>query len=134
MGQIFNRIKNIARAYGSEARNNSAWQESMLNSSDDELRRIIDELNSDRTAEVPPQPPPTKNETLPAEVVKAHITLNCPVGSSRDNMKKAYRTAISTWHPDRFSGKPKEEQTRAHQRAHEINAAYITLKNHYSIT
>jgi molecular chaperone HscB len=59
------------------------------------------------------------------------MVLNVPVGSSVDDIKKAYRTLIASWHPDRFASATANEQQQAHARAHEINSAYVALRNHY---
>ena len=134
MGQIFDRIKRIAKSYGNDADHSTTWAESILSSDDDELRRIIEELSSGEpsrqthTNHQPPPPPPT---SIPDDVKRAHTTLNVPVGATPADMKMAYRTAIAQWHPDKFVNVSPEEHTRAQQRAREINAAIITLKNHY---
>ena len=131
MGQIFNRIKRITRSLGADERTPSAWDESLLSSDDDELRRIIDELSGDESTNSQPPPPPQQHGNVPVEVLKAHTILNVAVGSTTDLMKKAYRTAIAKWHPDRFTQASASDHEVAQQRAREINAAFITLKNHY---
>lgn len=132
MGQIFDRIKRIAKSYGTDAHHSSAWTESMLSSDDDELRAIIDELSSGEPSNMPPPPPPPpRSSTIPPDVMRAHTTLNVPVGATHAEMKKQYRSAIAQWHPDKFVNVAPEEHARAQQRAREINAAYITLKTHY---
>lgn len=118
MGQIFDRIKNIARAYASDVQNDSSWAERTISAYDDELH----------------QPPANQPPALSREILKAHTTLNVAVGSSPDDVKMAYRTAISQWHPDKFVTASQGEQATAHSRAHEINAAYKALKNHYRIS
>ncbi|MBC8124763.1 MAG: J domain-containing protein [Candidatus Kapabacteria bacterium] len=131
MGQIFDRIKRITRSLGADQRTPSTWDESLLSSDDDELRRIIDELSGDESTNSQPPPTPQPHGNIPAEVLKAHTILNVAVGSTTDLLKKAYRTAIAKWHPDRFSQASAADHAVAQQRAREINAAYITLKNHY---
>jgi len=128
MGQIFDRIKRITRSLGADERTPTSWDESLLSSDDDELRRIINELSADGSSN---SAPPPNRGTIPADVLKAHTILNVAVGSATDHMKKAYRTAIAKWHPDRFSQASASDHAVAQQRAREINAAYITLKNHY---
>jgi DnaJ-domain-containing protein 1 len=130
MGQIFDRITNILRSRLADDRQPSAWADHMLSADDDELRRIIDELSSDGTPPPPPrsEPPP---RTVPPDVERAHTTLGVAVGADVATIKKAYRSAIARWHPDRFANAPADEHARAQARAREINTAYITLKNHY---
>ncbi|MBK6290956.1 MAG: hypothetical protein IPF59_04250 [Ignavibacteria bacterium] len=62
MGQIFDRIKRIAKSYGNDADHSTTWAESILSSDDDELRRIIEELSSgepSRQTHTNHQPSPT---------------------------------------------------------------------------
>ena len=48
MGQIFDRIGRIARAYWNDATPSSSdWAERLVADEDDELRRIIEELQND---------------------------------------------------------------------------------------
>ncbi|MEY3387062.1 MAG: DnaJ domain [Bacteroidota bacterium] len=114
----------------------------MIDSDDDELRRIIEELSRDGSAgesshtstsdrSAPRQPP---SPELPQEVLRAHTMLNVPVTADGPTIKQAYKSAIARWHPDRHVHSPADEQARAHQRAREINDAYATLKKFYSIT
>ncbi len=139
MGQLFNRLRNFARSHARSSDSDLQWAERMVGNDDDELKRIIDELHKDytegrstRTSERTSQTRErSSSQTLPPEVLRAHTTLNIPVGSSIDQIKKAYRSSIATWHPDRFATATPDEQKHAHTRAHEINAAYIALRNHY---
>lgn len=119
MGQLFNRIRNFARSSFSTELDRE-WAERILREDDEELRRIIDEL-----------PPVQPKRKLPADVLRAHTQLNIPVGASTEDMKKAYRTAIATWHPDRFAQASAEDQTKAQHQARAINAAYLLLKDFY---
>lgn len=132
MGQIFDRIKRITKSYSANSAADASWAENVLSQDDDELRRIIDELSNGGSNTS--TPPPQSNPDIPAEVLKAHTILNIAVGAAPVEMKKAYRTAIARWHPDRFSQATATDHTNAQQRAREINAAYITLKTHYSFT
>ncbi|MFM8771541.1 MAG: DnaJ family molecular chaperone [Candidatus Kapaibacterium sp.] len=144
MGQLLNRLRSFVRTSVSSSRNEreSAWADRMLNSDDDELRRIIDELNADAStsshhsqsrpsAERPRQ---GASSAPPPEVLKAHTTLNVPVSADAAAIKQAYRSSIAAWHPDRHASASPEQQATALRRAREINEAYLILKKYYSIT
>ncbi len=139
MGQLFNRLRNFARSQVRSSESDLQWAERMVGNDDDELRRIIDELHRDytegrstrdtgRTSQTHER---SSGPTMPQAVLKAHTTLNVAVGATVDEIKKAYRSSIATWHPDRFATATPDEQKHAHTRAHEINAAYVTLRDHY---
>lgn len=127
---IFNRIKNIVASELSSHRSPSPSIEDILSGDDDELRRIIDELSRDTP---PPTPPPAPPPSVPQHIIAAHTVLNVPVGSSHEHIKKAYRTSIAAWHPDRFAQADPETHAKANARAREITSAYQTLKTYYGI-
>ncbi len=121
MGQIFDRINRIARAHWSSLTDSdTAWAERVLSSDDDELRRIIDELQSE-----PPSP------SVPPDVAQALRVLGLPTTATAEEVRSAYRRLIAQWHPDRFVGATAEEQHRAQERARELNAAYLLLKAYH---
>jgi len=114
----------------------------MMNSDDEELRRIIDELNADAstTSQSGPSRPSGERprqgagNAPPPEVLKAHTTLNVPVSADATTIKQAYRSSIAAWHPDRHASASPDQQANALRRAREINGAYLILKKYYSIT
>ncbi len=101
----------------------------MLESEDDELRRLINELSAD-SEDTGTFAPPTN---VPADVVRAHTVLNVPVGATPAEIKKAYKTSITRWHPDKFANAPADEHSKAVAMAHALNNAYATLKRYYRI-
>lgn len=141
MGQLFNRLRSFARSQVRSSETDLQWAERMVGNDDNELRRIIDELHRDytegrntggsgKTSQTHTRAR-SSSPTVPPAVLKAHTTLNVAVGATIDEIKKAYRSSIATWHPDRFASAAPDEQKHAHTRAHEINAAYLTLRDHY---
>lgn len=121
MGQIFDRISRLARAYVNDSRTpDQAWAEQMLGSDDDELRRIIDELHAQ------PQTP-----NVPDDVRRAFTILGIAVTHDQQAIKDAYRAAIAQWHPDRYVNASPADHQRAQERSREINAAYLLLKAYY---
>lgn len=139
MGQLFNRLRDFARSQMRASDAELRWAERTIGNDDDELRRIIDELHNEHTQNSQSEKNTQNRESaqqktspqLPKEIVQAHMVLNVPVGATVDDIKKAYRTLIATWHPDRFASATAKEQQQAHARAHEINSAYVALRNHY---
>ncbi len=87
---------------------------------DHELRRIIEELNRTQAKQQSPKPSGT--------VEWAYRTLGITPSASNDQIKAAYRRAISQTHPDRFARASEEQQRLAARRAQEINRAYAFLK------
>ncbi len=121
MGQIFDRIGRLARAYWNDAAPTSTdWAERLISDEDEELRQIIDELQAE-----PPTP------SIPREVMEALGVLELRTGSDAAVVKSAYRRLISQWHPDRHVNASTDEQAHARQRAQEINAAYLLITAYY---
>ncbi len=139
MGQLFDRLRDFARSQMRASDAELRWAERTIGNDDEELRRIIDELHreytegghSQRSNQSRQSTQQQATSKLPKEIVQAHMVLNVPVGSAVDDIKKAYRRLIATWHPDRFASATAKEQQQAHARAHEINSAYVALRNHY---
>jgi len=130
---IFDRIKNIARAYWTDATtDDTAWAERILESDDDELRKIIDELNAgsaqERSQQRTHQTHRASTSNVPADVMKACTILGIAHDVSVDAIKKAYRTAIYKVHPDRVATGTAAEQQAAARKAQELNAAYQVMK------
>jgi len=139
MGQLFNRLRDFARSHIATSGADIADAERMINSEDEELRRIIDELHRDYTENPNSHTQNNRHSqrhqdstvSLPPDVIDAHRCLNVALGSEPEEIKRAYRGLIATWHPDRFASASANEQQHAHTRAHEINAAYMVLRDHY---
>ncbi len=123
---ILDRIRSIFASELTSRSTHAPSIDDILSGDDDELRSIIDELASPRT---PPEPPPS----VPKHIIAAHTVLNVPVGAPHDHIKKAYRTSIAAWHPDRFANADTQTQAAANERARTITEAYQTLKTFYRI-
>ena len=59
-------------------------------------------------------------------------TLGLAPGTSRQDIKKAYRQLVKVWHPDNFSNRPQQQQ-EAEEKIKQINEAYAYLKNYKPI-
>ncbi len=120
---IFRRIAQILRAelaFRSTGRSN----DNLDRSDDEELRTIIEELQSESRARgQQAQPPRTRGP-----VEWAYRTLGVEPTASNEQIKAAYRRAIAQVHPDRFAHAPQQQQRAAAERALEINRAYAILK------
>ena len=121
MGQIIDRIIRIARAYVNDSRTEPEWAEHMLESDDDELRRIIDELGSG-------SPPPY----ISPDVREAFEVFGVDPSATDLEVKATYRRLMHQWHPDKFVNASVEERAAAQRRAAEINAAYVILKSFFA--
>lgn len=139
MGQLLNRLRDFARTQMRSGGADLRAAQRTIDGGDDELRRIIEELHRDYThgsnaTRDEPREGPRRSSgatSMPANVLNAHTTLNVAVGASIDEIKKAYRNSIATWHPDKFATAAADKQRHAHTRAHEINSAYVTLRGYY---
>jgi len=66
---------------------------------------------------------------LPATAVDAFGVLGVPENSTRSQIKAAFRSLVSKWHPDRFEGRNERERQRATEKMAVINKAYELLRN-----
>ncbi|MDD3125064.1 MAG: J domain-containing protein [Candidatus Kapabacteria bacterium] len=121
MDQIFRRIKNIAKSYI-----NDTDAERIINSDDDELRKIIDNLNAEPTkhAKQKSTPQPKPEEQLPPEVIDAYRALGLNFSAGADEIKSAYKAKIKLVHPDAAGNVAGDD------RAVRLNQAYNTLKKY----
>lgn len=137
MGQLFDRLRDLAKSHLRDQASDRPRLDTRIDD-DDELRRIIDELHRDyesSSRQSAPRSSTTEDSAstvrVPSDVLHAHTVLNVPVGSTTDMIKSAYKTAIARWHPDKFAHGDLQDQQQAHSRAHEINSAYMKLRDHY---
>jgi DnaJ-domain-containing protein 1 len=139
MGQIFNRIKNIAKSYTNDFDLDLNAAENLINGKDDELKRSIDDLNSksannnrqnrsnDPNKHYRENSKP-KDDTTTMNMDRAYSILEIDVNSSIDVIKSAYKTKMREYHPDKTQNLGKEIQDLANKKTKEINDAYSYLK------
>jgi len=146
MGQIWNRISRIAKTYLNDTSDTSA-AEHILRSDDDELKRIIDELdnpkpNGQHTTTAEQQQPYEKQQqsqhtsqqrqsqqrprTSPGgmTLIKAATVLGIRTDASVSEIKAAYKKKVLKHHPDRMANAPLDEQAQSKQIIVEVNQAY----------
>lgn len=123
MGQIFNRIKNIASSYLQDV---DLSVLDPLDNEDDDLKRMIDELRNE-----PKQKDNKEEYVKPDENVSienAYDILSVSKNSSNEELKIAYKKRVQEYHPDRVSKLGKEIQDLAEMKTKQINAAYSLIK------
>lgn len=128
MGQLFNRLSGLFSSQASSVASNLEWAEKILAIEDDELRKIISELNAGTSAQ---QGRPVRHSR--PDVDSAMAVLGLDNSHTPEDIKPAYRKAIAQWHPDIFVNAQPALHANAQTRASQINAAYILLKRHFGI-
>ncbi len=142
MGQILNRIKNLTKAYMSDS-DEEYYAQRLINADQDELKRIIDNLN------VPPKREKTHNSTnsnsnannqnkqstsnnssATITLADAYKVLEINANTDIEAIKTAYKTKIKEYHPDKVQTMGKEIQEIANRKTKEINDAYNLIKKH----
>ncbi len=127
---IFDRIKRIISSnINDDARSFST----ILDESDEQLRRLIDELgkrqssgtNDSARQQTPPSSRPSPQATI---VYRAYTLLGIKPTASVQEIKSAYRTKMREVHPDRFASASAQAQEEAKRKAQELNMAYEILE------
>ncbi len=144
MGQIFSRIKRIAKSHTNDFERSDA---SSADNQDEELRRIIDELNDSKTDDSKPDDnEPNDNESNDNEsndnkakdnaeessfgsmtYEKANAILGVNHNSTAKEIKSAYLNKIKEYHPDKVASLGDELKQLADKKTLEINLAYQFL-------
>ncbi len=131
MGQIFNRIKNIWKSQGADFDLNQANR--ILNDNDDELKKIIDDLNNPKSNQNKKQYSSNQNNNQSNhtnktnnEFINACRVLNVSPNADINQIKAAYKKLIKEHHPDKISNKNNQEF--AQRKTQEINNSYNYLK------
>ena len=94
-----------------------------------ERRRLDREINdraaraeqARRATQAPPRPPADD------PVARAYAALEVPPGSNFETVRKAYRSLMRKYHPDRHASSP-EKQKAANELAQKLTEAYDTLE------
>jgi DnaJ-class molecular chaperone len=116
MGQILNRLRDLLRSSSSPGArtrtlSDAEWQ---ALAGEDELSAAIAAAAT----------------AMPTEVVRAYSTLGVEPTASEAEIKKAYRTLLATWHPDRWQNAGTAERERAEVRTKDVMDAYRVIKEH----
>lgn len=132
MGQILNRLKNLAKVYIIE-RNETFRVEDILNSENEKLKKEIETLNNQNTKNTHYQNNNKENNINNNYSKKMDLNFACNVlgiseSASTDEIKSAYKIKIKEYHPDKVSTLGKELQELAKTKTQVINSAYEFLK------
>lgn len=131
MQQIFRRIKRIL-----EAEKNFGNDYVFSNSEDDELRRIIDELNSGNNnnksneKNTDNHSSNSNSSNYSIEYLKAINLLGVKPDADENEIRSAYIKKIKEYHPDKVHNLGEEIRKVAEKKAKEINQAYEYIKNY----
>lgn len=142
MQQIFKRIKRIL-----EAEKNFSDNSTIINDSDDELKRIIEELNQKKSEDFE-KDNSYKSRSEPSgdnfqdsnnsrngstninDLKRAFSVLEIPESSTNEEIRSAYLKKIKEYHPDRVQNLGQEIKNLADKKTKEINQAYEFIQNH----
>jgi len=136
MGQLFRRVVRIADSYLNDKA--SSLKDNPFYDKEEELKRIIDELNSYQKETQSRQKENRKNKSNTSEAhfdseqmneARACKVLMIPQGASIDEIKSAYKKRMMEYHPDRVAGLGEEIRELARTKSVEINSAYNYMKN-----
>jgi hypothetical protein len=99
--------------------------------SDEELTAEIErrrrETDQRARGDAPPPPPRVPRGSGEIEIVKAYAALEVPPGSDFATVRKAYRSLMRKYHPDRHTASP-EKQKAANELAQKLTQAYDLLE------
>ena len=134
MGQILNRFIRVVKS----KMNSDNYDYTLRDNSDDELKKIIDELNNNKKINEEKEKY-SKNKTRNSydnasdkknemNIDYAFKILNISSNSSIDEVKTAYKQKIKEYHPDRVASLGKELQVLAEQKTQEINECYNLIR------
>jgi DnaJ-domain-containing protein 1 len=127
MGQIFNRFKKYVK---SEINSDDDIRkaEKMIGSEDDELRRIIEELNEVKKEEKKREESQTREDTSTMNAGIAYSILDIPQNATIEQIKAAYRVKLKEYHPDKVAHLGEELKQLAAKKTLQINNAYDYIK------
>ena len=85
---------------------------------------IMDKPKDRPTPEMQPDPPPDQNRESEQAEPTWHDTLNVPPDATAAEIRHAYRTLMSQYHPDKVANLGDELKIVAERKSKEINVAY----------
>lgn len=127
MGQILNRIRKLW-----EAERN--YDKTQFDNQDEDLKRIIDELNQVKNAadynnENRKKEDRSKFESGTNSSERAYEILGLSSNASDEEIRAAYLKKIKEYHPDKVQNLGEEIRILAEKKTSEINQAYEYIKN-----
>ncbi len=139
MGQIINRIINIAKSYSNDDDLSTANR--VINSDEDNLKKIINDLNKKKESQKETfnsrkdtnnsNSSTNNNHSATDDKItsdKAYSILELTFNCSVEEIKSAYKAKIKEYHPDKVHNLGREIQELAAKKTKDINTAYSFLK------
>ena len=123
MGQILNRVFRVAKSYMNDSETNSSHVDI---DKDDELKRIIDELNN---SEKKQEERKKEYNSVKMNLHEAFAVLNINQNAQVEEIKSAYKNKIKEYHPDRLENFGDELKELARKKTQDINEAYSIIRN-----
>jgi DnaJ-domain-containing protein 1 len=132
MGQLFNRF---SRYIKSEIDDYEVTSHKNADDSNEDLKRIINELNSEKInnekkADASNNSRKSKEEKKVFTLDEAYLILDLKSDATVDEIKSSYKQKMKEYHPDRVANLGIELKQLAEQKTQEINRAYELLKKY----
>jgi DnaJ-domain-containing protein 1 len=126
MIQILRRLSRIAKSYFSD----EISAKSSYSTDDDELKRIIDELNKKDGSKNSSgkSEPKQKSDNSKSNISDAYNILGVRHNATVQEIKAAYRAKMMDYHPDRTMNSSEEQKRIGLEKARQIINAYERIK------
>jgi len=134
---IISRIINIANSQNSIFKQGFEKNIELINEEDDELKRIIEELNQNSTNETVDfstvsEPNKysygAKKINISPEISNAFAILEINEFSDKEELNEAFKNKLKIYHPDKHQKSSKEEKDFFIKKTAELIEAYNTVK------
>ncbi len=130
MGQILDRIFRFAKSEINSANTSKAEDYIKKTSKEEELKRIIDELNEKKKEHEQKQKEKPRSDSAAEKMdfEKAYVVLDLKSDATIEDIKASYKKKMKEYHPDRVAGLGEELQELARKKTIEINEAYDFIR------
>jgi DnaJ-domain-containing protein 1 len=128
MGQILDRIFRYAKSEVNSVSPSKADDYIKKTSEEEELKRIIDELNEKKKEDKKQKEQSGSGSDQQMNLDRACEILNIKSDATIDDIKASYKKKMKEYHPDRVSGLGKELQELAKKKSIDINEAYDFIR------
>jgi DnaJ-domain-containing protein 1 len=134
MGQLFNRVKNFAKSYINDLDYSNSYAEKVLSQDDDELKRIIDELNSKKEnketnkSQKSYQSKESQKQSNYSKANDSYYTMGLNPNATNEEIKLKYKQLVKELHPDKLKNKSENEIKEAEKKLALVNSAYNQIK------
>jgi DnaJ-domain-containing protein 1 len=128
MGQILDRIFRFAKSEVNNVNPSKAEDYIKKTSEEEELKRIIDELNKKKNEGNKQKDTAGSGGGQKMNLDMACEILNIKSDATIDDIKASYKKKMKEYHPDRVSGLGEELQELAKKKSIDINEAYDFIR------